>query len=76
VCDEVTTKYNIRIIYTRLIYLLYIMMYRNDFMTKGISLYFMRIIDNILAYFENDDYNEKQKIKKYRLTFDDEFVML
>lgn len=52
------------------------MMYRNDFMTKGISLYFMRMIDHILTYFENDDYNEKQKIKKYRLTFDDEFVML
>lgn len=52
------------------------MMYNNDFMTKSFSLYFMRIIDDILAYFENDDYNEKQKIKKYKLSFDDEFVML
>jgi len=51
-------------------------MYKNDFMTKSVSLYFMRIIDDILKYFEKDDYNEKQKIKKYILSFDEEFVLL
>lgn len=46
---------------------------------KEVSIYFMMIIDNILKYFESiDNYNEneRQKIKKYKLSFDDEFVML
>lgn len=42
---------------------------------KEVSIYFMMIIDNILKYFENK-YNEKEKIKKYKLSFDDEFVFL
>jgi len=42
---------------------------------KEVSIYFMMIIDNILKYFENK-YNEKEKIKKYKLSFDDEFVLL
>jgi hypothetical protein len=63
------------------------MMYNRDFMTKSFSLYFMKIIDDLLNFFEyidnyNDNYNDKyndnerQKIKKYKLSFDDEFVML
>ena len=59
------------------------MMYNRDFMTKSFSLYFMKIIDDLLNFFEsidnyNDKYNdnERQKIKKYKLSFDDEFVML
>jgi hypothetical protein len=58
-------------------------MYNRDFMTKSFSLYFMKIIDDLLNFFEsidnyNDKYNdnERQKIKKYKLSFDDEFVML
>ena len=42
---------------------------------KEVSIYFMMIIDSMLKYFENK-YNEKEKIKKYKLSFDDEFVML
>ncbi len=55
------------------------MMYNRDFMTKSFSLYFMKIIDDILNYFESiDNYheNERQRIKKYKLSFDDEFVFL
>ena len=46
---------------------------------KEVSIYFMMIIDNILKYFESIDnykYNERQRIKKYKLSFDDEFVLL
>jgi hypothetical protein len=54
-------------------------MYNNKFVDKEVSIYFMMIIDNILKYFESiDNYNEneRQRIKKYKLSFDDEFVML
>ncbi len=42
---------------------------------KEVSIYFMMIIEGLLKYFENK-YNEKEKIKKYKLSFDDEFVLL
>jgi len=42
---------------------------------KEVSIYFMMMIEGLLTYFENK-YNEKEKIKKYKLSFDDEFVIL
>ena len=42
---------------------------------KEVSIYFMMIIEGLLKYFENK-YNEKEKIKKYKLSFDDDFVVL
>jgi hypothetical protein len=42
---------------------------------KEVSIYFMMIIEGLLKYFENK-YNEQEKIKKYKLSFDDDFVLL
>ena len=50
-------------------------MYNNKFVDKEVSIFFMMMIDSMLKYFENK-YNEKEKIKKYKLSFDDEFVLL
>ena len=47
----------------------------NKFVDKDVSIYFMMIIEGLLKYFENK-YSEKEKIKKYKLSFDDEFVLL
>jgi hypothetical protein len=42
---------------------------------KEVSIYFMMIIESLLKFFENK-YNEQEKIKKYKLSFDDDFVLL